>query len=127
MDFGQCYVTKNNELPADDGEIAFVRAPVTHLLNQLIDLFNKRNLGKSGATLIPNNHEFLLAQFPCRIKYIDSLHGKVPESAGEMISFEHDKYLSLLSYYLPEPLHEQEYAEFHQFLREPYLLDQFAD
>lgn len=33
IEFGQCYITKNNELQATEGEIAFVKAPMTHLLN----------------------------------------------------------------------------------------------
>lgn len=51
----------------------------------------------------------------------------MPQSSGEMISFEHDKFLELLSHYLPEPLHEAQYSDFHKFLRKPLLLDQFAD
>lgn len=45
----------------------------------------------------------------------------------DMIAFEQDNFLELVSYYLPDPLHKSEYSDFHEYLRKQKLLDEFAD
>jgi hypothetical protein len=126
IEFGECYVTKNNELPAQDGHIAIVKSPMTNLMNQLIDKYNEEAL-ESGKKVVPGDHEFLWVYVPCRIKYIDSLYGKISSHGGPVITFEHDKFLELVSHYLPDPLGGAEYSDFQRFLKTPHLLDEFAD
>lgn len=58
-----------------------------------------------------------MVNLPCRIKYIDSLYGKISSHAGSLITFEHDEFLQLISYYLPDPLHKAEYSDFQKYLR----------
>ncbi|CDW87905.1 family protein [Stylonychia lemnae] len=126
IDFGQCYLIKNDDLKIKEGQILFVRAPITNLMNQLIDHYNKEAIGNNKVK-IPDNFDQLNVQFPCRIKYIDSLFGKIPQHSGSLILFEHDKLLELFSYYLPDPLHQEIYSDFHEYLRKPLLLDEFSD
>ena len=77
--------------------------------------------------LVPSDHEFLMVNFPCRIKYIESLHGKISQMHGSVIAFEHHKFLELISHYLPDPLNNTDYADFHKYLRKSKLLDEFSD
>lgn len=76
---------------------------------------------------MPGDHELLWLHVPCRIKYINSLYGKISPHSGPVITFEADKFLELASYYLPDPLHEEQYKGFQEFLRKPNLIDEFAD
>lgn len=60
--------------PAQEGQIAFVKMPLTNMLNLAIQQYNSESDGK---TKVPEDHEILLVTVPCRIKYIKSFYGKM--------------------------------------------------
>jgi hypothetical protein len=63
---------------------------------------------------------------PCRVKYIKSYFGKMA-SQEEAVAFEADRFMELVSHYLPDPLNEAKYSDFHEFLKRPYFTYQFSD
>lgn len=122
--FGQCYITQKQQTTGNhDGQIAFVRLPLTNLLSLAIKQYNTQ---ANVHNQVPEDHEVLLVTVPCKVKYIKSFYGKL-SSQEEVVAFESDRFMELVSHYLPDPLHSQEYSGFHEFLRHKHFTDQYSD
>ena len=93
------------------------------MLNLAIQQFNQESNGK---TKVPEDHELLVVTVPCKIKYTKSFYGKMA-SQDEAVAFESDRFMELVSHYLPEPLSDPQYADFHEFLRKPHFVEQYSD
>lgn len=58
MGLGECYTLKNLEMNIKDGQILYLKVPMTNFLNVLIDNYNLEAI-ENGKDLIPSNHELL--------------------------------------------------------------------
>jgi hypothetical protein len=66
MEQGQCYALKSLELNLNDGDLLYVKVPMSNFLNVLVDSYNQ--IASESQRKVETDHEHLSAVFPCKVK-----------------------------------------------------------
>jgi hypothetical protein len=144
MGLGECRIVHDDDGAgggAKEGQVIFMKVGPVNLM-PFVDNYEQENAEKYDNRLKPvikdkkeKDMKKLIKkeqriihstiQLPCRVTYIDSRLGKIPSTHKNTIFMEYDRFLELLSYYLPDTLNDN--SDFKAFLNRDFLLDGFAD